>query len=206
MTTYTVYGTANGSHYDSGLSAIDAADIVLSHDGHEYEIGGTDLNWSEIQDDDDLADRRESWCLDQASEMEVGCKTARIDYGGPSKGFALLWPESGHIMVSTNANSEVGIWTDRYLFQADGGGKGRPLDGIWQLYVSRGSRNSSGGTRGLTEAYSGGRLIFSTKDGEKAARQDIAEQVIAADWDGVPDVMTDTAYQEMLAEAARDAE
>jgi hypothetical protein len=37
-TTYTVYSPASGTEYGRGLSAIEAADIVLSHDGASYEL------------------------------------------------------------------------------------------------------------------------------------------------------------------------
>lgn len=43
-------------------------------------------------------------------------------------------------------------------------------------------------------------IIFSLCENEEEALQDIAKQVISADWDRVNDVMTDENYDEMIAE------
>ena len=37
-TTYTVFSGANGTVYDRGLSVEDAAHIILTHDGRDYEV------------------------------------------------------------------------------------------------------------------------------------------------------------------------
>lgn len=38
MTTYTVYSPSNGTVYGRGLSVTDAAEIILTNDGHDYEV------------------------------------------------------------------------------------------------------------------------------------------------------------------------
>lgn len=76
----------------------------------------------------------------------------------------------------------------------------------WQLFVSRGSAASYGGTRGMTEAYSHRRLIRSYAATEPEAWEEIARQVIAAHWEDHPEAMTDAAYDAMLAEVAGGAE
>lgn len=122
MTTYTVINRSSGEPEGRNLSATDAADIILSHDGHEYEL------------------------------------------------------------------QPVGI-------------------GGWQLYVSRGSRNSFGGTRGMTECYVFGRQFArSYKPTKDEAWQEIAEMVCkgSGNWESVPEIMTDESYDAMLAEIAKD--
>ena len=126
MTTYTVINRSSGEPEGRRLSATDAADIVLSHDGHEYEV------------------RRE---------------------------------ETKHGL-------------------SDG-------TSAWQLYVSRGSRNSYGGNRGFTECYVyGSKLARSYAATEETAWAEIAEQVCkgCGEWGGAPDIMTDESYTRMLAE------
>lgn len=89
-----------------------------------------------------------------------------------------------------------------------------PVDGsnvaicatVGKGFFSRGSRNSFGGNRGLTEAWAGRKLIRAYAESEEAAWPEIAAQVIAAGWENVPDVMTDTDYDAMQVEIARDAE
>lgn len=118
MTTYTVYSPASGTEYGRHLDVTAAAEIILTHDGHEYEV--------------------------------------------------------------------------------------RPAtDGIgFDLFVSRGSRNSFGGTRGMVPAWRGRRPIgTSTMDPGQAWRE-IAAQVVTAGWDGVPEAMSDADYDAMLAEIA----
>lgn len=115
-TTYTVYSPASGTEYGRGLSAVEAAHIVLGHDGHDYEL--------------------------------------RSD--------------------------------DEY-------------PGCYQLFVSRLSRNASGGNFGLTEAWSGRKLIRAYADNEAAAWEKIAAQVIAAGWERLPQAMPDAEYDAMLA-------
>jgi hypothetical protein len=69
----------------------------------------------------------------------------------------------------------------------------------YQLFVSRGSCNSSGGSRGMTEAYAHHHFVGSTERDEAAAREDIGRQVCQACWPGVPQVMTDADYDAMFA-------
>lgn len=38
MTTYTVYSPASGTVYGENLTVEQAAEIILTHDGHEYEV------------------------------------------------------------------------------------------------------------------------------------------------------------------------
>ena len=47
-------------------------------------------------------------------------------------------------------------------------------------------------------------VIFSLVEDEAQAMREIAEHVIAAGWNRVPDVMTDEAFDAMLAEIAKD--
>jgi hypothetical protein len=121
-TTYTVYSPASGTVYGRGLDVTDAAEIILTHDGHEYEVRPAD-------------------------------------------------------------------------------------DGIgFDLFISRGSRNSTSGLGGFVQAWRHNRLIgTSTMDKDQAWRE-IAAQVVTAGWERVPDAMTDADYDAMLAEIARDAE
>lgn len=121
MTAYTVYSSTNGTVYGRGLSATAAAEIILTHDGHEYEIRAA------------------------------------------SDGFG------------------------------------------FDLFVSRGSRNSYGGTRGFTRAWRGDRLIDSANPDREEAWKEIAAQVVTVEWSGHPEAMTDTDYDAMLIEA-NDAE
>lgn len=123
MTTYTVYSPASGTVYGENLSVTEAAEIILTHDGHEYEL--------------------------------------RLASGRPL--------------------------TDQPGFD---------------LFISRGSRNSFGGTRGMTQAWRGGKPIWSLETDPKKAWQDIAKQVVTAGWDNVPEAMTTEDYNAMMAEAA----
>ena len=79
------------------------------------------------------------------------------------------------------------------------------LDGdAFQLFISRGSRNSAGGNRGLTMAYAHKRLIRSYAETEEGAWAEIADQVINAGWESGPEVKTDAAYDAMQAAIAAD--
>lgn len=79
-------------------------------------------------------------------------------------------------------------------------------DGRWELLVSRGSRNSFSGLRGLVPAWSHHRLIVSREVAEADALADIGRQVCLAGWEGVPDIMTDADYDAMLAASATENE
>ena len=120
MTTYTVYNPNSGTEIARGLSAIQAAQEILGHDSHDYDL------------------RREDDCF--------------------------------------------------------------------QLFITRGSNASFGGNGGFTRAYSHGRLIFSGAATEDAAWEEIADQVIKAGWQSIPQALTDDDYDAMRAEIARDAE
>jgi hypothetical protein len=43
MTTYTVYSPASGTVYGESLTVEQAAEIILTHDGHEYELRPNDI-------------------------------------------------------------------------------------------------------------------------------------------------------------------
>ncbi len=112
MTTYTVYSPAHGTVYGENLTATQAAEIILTHDGHEFA----------------LRERKQS-------------------------GFDLL--------------------------------------------VSRRSRNSQGGPCHMVQAWRSGRPIWSMEADPDKAWQDIAKQVITADWEGVPEALTTESYNAM---------
>ena len=116
MTIYTVYNINSGTVIGRGLSAVGAAQEILGHDSHTYEL--------------------------------------------------------------------------RHIAGAK----------CWQLFVSRGSAASFGGTRGMTEAYSNRRLICSYAATESEAWNQVAELVIGAHWEGHPEAMTDADYDAMMAE------
>ena len=69
----------------------------------------------------------------------------------------------------------------------------------WDLYHSDGSAASTRGARHMVKT-----VIFSLVEDEAQAMREIAEHVIAAGWNRVPDVMTDEAFDAMLAEIAKD--
>jgi hypothetical protein len=76
-------------------------------------------------------------------------------------------------------------------------------DGTWYLYVSRDSQNAEGGNGGFTTTYGAlGTLIISFAESREAAWQDIAEQVIRAEWRDWPVAMDDDDYDELMEEAA----
>lgn len=76
----------------------------------------------------------------------------------------------------------------------------------FQLFISRGSRNSFGGNRGLTEAFANNHLIRSYAATETLAWEEIAAKILMANWDNTPAAMTDVEYDAIQAENARDAE
>jgi hypothetical protein len=69
----------------------------------------------------------------------------------------------------------------------------------WDLYHSVDSEASTRGARDFVKTG-----IFSFIEDEARATHQIAERVIMAGWSRVPDVMTDEAFDDMLAEVARD--
>ena len=69
----------------------------------------------------------------------------------------------------------------------------------WDLYHSDGSVASTRGACHMVKT-----VIFSLIEDEVQATREIAERVIAAGWSRVPDVMTDEAFDAMLAEIAED--
>ena len=69
----------------------------------------------------------------------------------------------------------------------------------WDLYHSDGSANSTRSARHMVKTF-----IFSMIDDEAQAEQEIAERAIAAGWNGMPGVMTDEAFDAMLAQIAAD--
>jgi hypothetical protein len=69
----------------------------------------------------------------------------------------------------------------------------------WDLYHSDGSVYSTRGADHMVKT-----VIFSLIGDEAHAEQEIAEHVIAAGWDGLPEVMTDEDFDAMLAEIAAD--
>ena len=86
----------------------------------------------------------------------------------------------------------------------------RPMDGGFELYVSRGSAASSGGYGGLVLCWTGGaesRPIRSRKASLAEARQEIAEAVVSSYWVDAtgPEIMTDESYAQLLAELGNDA-
>jgi hypothetical protein len=117
--------------------------------------------------------------------------------------YTVLSPASGTVygrgLTAIEAAQEIlGYDGHDYELRRDGD--------AFQLFVSRGSRNSYGGNRGLTEAYAGDRLVRSYAATEDAAWIEIAAKVIGAGWDNHPEAMTDAQYDETLAEIARDSE
>lgn len=117
MTTYTVYSPAHGTVYGENLTVEQAAEIILTHDGHEYEIR----------------------------------------------------PSATH--------------------------------GGFDLFISRGSRNAFGGTRGMTQAWRGSKPIWSMETDAAAAWRDIAQQVVTAGWEGLPEALPTESYIAMMKEA-----
>jgi hypothetical protein len=81
-------------------------------------------------------------------------------------------------------------------------------DGVWRLYVSRGSLASQRGAGGYVQALVGiigqnrrDRPIVSRQAEYADAWRDIAQQVITAGWDSVPvEAYTDAGYDAMMAE------
>lgn len=71
----------------------------------------------------------------------------------------------------------------------------------WQLLVSQGSTAGMGGAGRMVPAWTADKHIYAWADDEAAAWEQIAAQVIAADWRRGPDVMTDADYDAMLAGA-----
>lgn len=68
----------------------------------------------------------------------------------------------------------------------------RRQDHGYQLFVSRGSRNSVAGLGLMTECWANNNLVCSSLEGEAAATEEIASLVLAAEWlghDGNLDVM-----------------
>jgi len=80
----------------------------------------------------------------------------------------------------------------------------RSEDGGWTLYVSQGSRNSARGLGSFSPCYSGpspyGKRLHSALTDKAAAWTALADLVVFAAWDGVPDAMTDADYSAMVAE------
>jgi hypothetical protein len=48
MTTYTVISSSSGLAKNTGLSNVEAAQAVLSHDGQEYELRQADAGWWQL--------------------------------------------------------------------------------------------------------------------------------------------------------------
>ena len=76
----------------------------------------------------------------------------------------------------------------------------------WDLYRSDGSANSTRGARDMVKTF-----VFSFIEDEAQAEQEIAKRVIEErsiedSWRGLPCVMTDTAFDEVMAEIAADEE
>lgn len=65
----------------------------------------------------------------------------------------------------------------------------------WDLWHSDGSAASTRGARHMVKT-----VIFSLIEDEAHARQEIAEAVIVAGWNGLPEVMNDEDFKAMLAE------
>lgn len=59
----------------------------------------------------------------------------------------------------------------------------------WDLWHSSGSENSFGGARRMVKT-----VVFSMEEDEKAARADIAQQVINAGWERLPECVSDEDY------------
>lgn len=72
----------------------------------------------------------------------------------------------------------------------------------WQLYTSRGSRNSRAGLGPMSESWANGKLCRSSAADEAQARAEIAEHVVGAEWVGRygPEVMLDADYDDLEAD------
>lgn len=210
MTTYTVYAHHDAGHvYGRGLTAIEAAEIVLYHDGHDYYIGAPRPEMHTIETAEDLAAVREVAPVNIRDGLEVGCSVGRVDCAerhGQSLGWIVTWPD-GRAALATNGDS---VWGDVVGGTADldhgtiiaDNGEVLPLDDGWTLYVSRGSANSFAGLGGYVPARQRHfQHITSRAASEQDAWGEIAEHVIRAGWGRVPCVVTDDEYTRLTREA-----
>jgi hypothetical protein len=76
--------------------------------------------------------------------------------------------------------------------------------GEWQLFVSAGGANSCSGLGEMVAAYSGpdpyGELLISFEKTKEAAWAELAPLIALAEWDDVPEAMTDDDYRQMISE------
>ncbi|MGC8534907.1 MAG: hypothetical protein ACP5QR_05165 [Rhizomicrobium sp.] len=191
-TLYTVLsntGDVIGRH----LTVAQAADEILTDDGREWRIDGLPVDLRVIEDEDDLEETRDGWCVDQRAELAVGCKAGRFHAPGCGTGYMTVW-SNDRAAVATNGDSVWGIWdSERNLFTPDNDpyGSFNPEKG-YVLIVRQQVANRPWSRT----------VVMSYAENLEQAEAKIMREVIRADWPRHPYAITDVSYDEMMAELA----
>jgi len=72
--------------------------------------------------EENLADVRGCVPRDQSDEIEIGCETWGIIYGGSCRGQITVWPEQARAAIEFGGDSEWGDWNaqEKLIYVEDG--------------------------------------------------------------------------------------